>query len=203
VLLGDGTLMADGALKADGALMSDGVLLGDNILTSSGALMSDGAPFLGCSSLFDNGVLLGDGSLLGDGVLLGDGALLGDGVLLGDVYVQATKVLVQGDNTASMVKVVEAALPPNAPASLAAAAASKTQINLKWADASNDETGFKVERSADGVTFAQIATLAANSTSYASTSLTGGKRYYYRVRAYNANGNSAYTAVVTATTPTK
>src|SRR4051812_2446473 len=102
-----------------------------------------------------------------------------------------------------MSKVVESNLPPAAPGTLKAAAASKTQINLTWADNSSDETGFKVERSADGVTYTQLATLAVNSKSYASTSLTGGKKYYYRVRAYNANGNSAYTAVVTATTPTK
>ena len=88
-------------------------------------------------------------------------------------------------------------------ASATAAAASKSQINLKWADRSGDETGFKVERSTDGVTFTQLATLAANSTSYASTGLSGGKKYHYRVRAYNANGNSSYTSVVTATTPTK
>jgi hypothetical protein len=60
-----------------------------------------------------------------------------------------------------------------------------------------------VERSTDGVTFTQLAMLQVNSTSYASTSLSCGKKYYYRVRSYNANGNSAYTAVVNATTPTK
>jgi hypothetical protein len=48
-----------------------------------------------------------------------------------------------------------------------------------------------------------LATIAAGTKTYASTGLTGGKRYYFRVRSYNANGNSAYTAVATATTPTK
>ncbi len=65
-----------------------------------------------------------------------------------------------------------------------------------------DADGFKVERSTDGVTYTQLVTLAVNSKSYASTSLNGGKKYY-RVRSYNANGNSAHTAVVNATTPTK
>ncbi len=201
--MGDGSLMADGVLMTDAVLMSDGVVMSDHILTSAGTLMRDGVPFLLCNKLYGDGVLLADGALITDGVLLGDGALLGDGVLLADVSVQASKALIQGDNTAAMGRVVEASLPPAAPSGLKAVAASKTQINLTWADGSSDETGFKVERSTDGVTFAQLTTLAANSKSYASTSLTGGKKYYYRVRAYNSNGNSAYTAVANTTTPTK
>jgi len=128
---------------------------------------------------------------------------MSDGVMLADMAVQANLALVQGDSTTSMVKVVEASLPPAAPGTLKAAVVSKSQINLTWVDASADETGFKVERSTDGVTYTQLTTLAVNSTSYASTALSAGKKYYYRVRSYNANGNSAYTAVVSATTPTK
>jgi serine protease AprX len=203
VLLGDGSLSAGGALLADGALMTDGVVLGDHILVSSGALLTDGSPFLSCGVLLGNGALLADGSLMTDGVVLGDGALLADGSLLSDVYVQASRAMIQGDNTASMAVVSEAGLPPGAPGGLKAAAASKTQINLTWADNSSDETGFRVERSNDGVGFSQVAAVGAGVKSYASTGLTGGKKYYYRVRAYNANGNSAYTAAASATTPTK
>ena len=202
-LLGDGTMLADGAMMADGALMSDGVIMSDNVLTASGAMMADGVPFLPCERLYGTGTMLSDGALMTDGTLLGDGALLSDGALLADVSAQAGLVLVNGDDTASMEKVVEAPPPPAAPSGLKAAAASKTQISLTWVDNSSDETGFKVERSTDGVSFTQLATLAAGSRSYASTSLSGGKKYYYRVRAYNANGNSAYTAVAVATTPTR
>lgn len=168
----------------DAALMSDGVIMNDNILTASGSMMGNGTPFMSCGSL------------------LGDGSLMIDGVLLADVSAQAGKALINGDNTASMSKAAEGGLVPKTPSGLTAAA-SKTQINLTWADNSSDETGFKVERSTDGVTYTQLTTPAANSRSYASMSLTGGKKYYYRVRAYNSNGNSAYTAVATATTPTK
>jgi serine protease AprX len=202
-LLGDGTIMGDGVIMCDSVLMSDGVIMSDQILTSSGVIMSDGTPFLSCNMLYGSGVMMSDGTLLTDGRLLGDGVLLTDGVMMADVAVQASRALIQGDNTSAMSRVVEASLPPTAPGGLKAVAASKTQINLTWADASSDETGFKVERSADGVTFTQLTALAANATSYASTALTGGKKYYYRVRSYNANGNSAYTAVVSATTPTK
>ncbi|HEX8557433.1 MAG TPA: S8 family serine peptidase [Pyrinomonadaceae bacterium] len=189
VLLADGTrVAADGALLSDGALMSDGVLLGDHILVSSGSLLGEGSPFLSC------------GVLLSDGVLLGDGALLSDGVLLSDVYGQGARVLARGDDTAAMSPSVEAGLPPAAPSGLKAAAASKTQINLTWDDNSSNETGFRVERSADGVSFAQVATVGAGVRSYASTGLTSCKKYYYRVSAYNANGASAWTATASATT---
>jgi len=203
-LLGDGSLMSDGTMMTDSVLMSDGVIMSDNILTASGSLMSDGSPFLPCNQLYGgSGSMLGDGTMMTDGTLLGDGALLSDGSLLADVSVQANLALIRGDNTASMADIPETALPPAAPGALKATAASKSQINLTWADNSSNETGFKVERSTDGVTYTQLATLAVNSTSYASTSLSAGKKYYFRVSAYNANGNSAYTAVVSATTPTK
>jgi hypothetical protein len=202
-LLSDGTVEAGGTMMTNSTLMSDGVLMGDQILVSSGAMMSDGSPFLSCSVLMSDGVLMNDGVLMADGVLMGDGVVMADGVVMGDVCVQASKAMIQGDNTASMSKVVEAALPPNAPSALTAAAPSKSQINLAWSDNSIDESGFKVERSTDGQVYTQLTTVAACTKSYASTGLTAGKKYYFRVRAYNANGNSSYTSVATATTPTK
>jgi hypothetical protein len=50
-------------------------------------------------------------------------------------------------------------------------------------------------------TYSTIATLPANTTTYTNTGLTKGKKYYYRVRAVNSAGNSAWsnTAFSTAT----
>lgn len=90
--------------------------------------------------------------------------------------------------------------PPNAPDSLSASVASDTQINLTWNDNSTTETSFRVERSPDGSNWTEIHTTAADVTSYSNTSLTPGTTYYYRVRAYNAGGFSAYTSTVNATT---
>jgi serine protease AprX len=202
-LLSDGTFESNGAMMADGAMMSDGVTMGDSILVSNGVTISEGSPFLSCSVLMSDGVLMNDGVIMADGVMMGDGVVMADGVVMGDVRVQASKAMIYGDYTTSMADVVEASLPPNAPGSLAAASASKSQINLTWADNSADESGFKVERSTDGQVYTQLTTAAAGTKSYASTGLTGGKKYYFRVRAYNANGNSAYTAVATATTPSR
>ena len=94
--------------------------------------------------------------------------------------------------------------PPAAPSGLAATAASKTQINLSWVDNSSDETGFQIERSTSATTgFTQIGTTAAGVTTFQSTGLTGNTTYYYRVRATNANGNSAYSNTASAKTPRK
>jgi hypothetical protein len=91
--------------------------------------------------------------------------------------------------------------PPAAPSNLAAAAASSSQIDLTWDDNSTNETGFKIERSADGSTgWAEIGTNSAGDTTYSDTGLTASTTYYYRVRAYSAYGYSAYTSVANATT---
>jgi acid phosphatase type 7 len=89
----------------------------------------------------------------------------------------------------------------SAPSGLTAVAVAKTRINLAWTDNSTNETGFKIERSTNGTSFTQIATVAANVQSYASTGLKGARKYYYRVRAYNGTVNSAYSNVADATTP--
>jgi hypothetical protein len=91
--------------------------------------------------------------------------------------------------------------PPAAPSNLTATAVSSTEIDLAWTDNSANETGFKIERSTNGTSFTQIATVSANVGSYSNAGLTKNKTYYYRVRAYNAAGNSAYSNTASATTP--
>jgi len=90
--------------------------------------------------------------------------------------------------------------PPAAPANLAATPVSKSRINLVWSDLANNETGFKIERSLDGTSFTQVGTVGANVTSFASTGLQANKKYYYRVRANNSAGNSAYSNIALALT---
>ena len=91
--------------------------------------------------------------------------------------------------------------PPAKPSGLSATPASSSRINLFWVDNSTNETGFAIERSADSLTFAPLATVGPNVVSYADTKVAGDKTYYYRVRAYNTAYSSDFTDVVAATTP--
>ena len=92
---------------------------------------------------------------------------------------------------------------PSAPSNLTATAASASQVNLQWTDNSNKEEGFEIERcSGSGCSnFALIATVGSNTTSFSNTDLTANTTYKYRVRAYNADGDSVYSNTATAVTP--
>jgi hypothetical protein len=92
--------------------------------------------------------------------------------------------------------------PPAAPTGLTASAVSSSQINLTWTDSDNTEQGFKIERctGAGCSDFAQIATVDANVTGYTNTGLSAATSYSYRVRAYNATGDSDYSLAASAVT---
>lgn len=75
--------------------------------------------------------------------------------------------------------------PPRAPSGLQVLSTSPTQILLGWRDNTNDETGFRIERSADSPnSFAQQDTVPRNITQYTDGALEQGRTYYYRVRSY-------------------
>ena len=91
--------------------------------------------------------------------------------------------------------------PPAAPSGLSAVASSSSSVSLTWSDNSGDESGFKVERSVDGVNFAQVAAVGRGVTGYTATGLSPETAYHFRVRAYNAAGDSAYSNPASAVTP--
>ena len=95
--------------------------------------------------------------------------------------------------------VAPAAATPNAPSVLTAAAVSNSQIDLAWNDNSNDEDGFKIERSSNN-TWTQIGTVGPNVRTFSSTGLNSNRNYSYRVRAFNMRGNSAYSNTASAKT---
>jgi hypothetical protein len=92
-----------------------------------------------------------------------------------------------------------APLPPDPPSDLAAEALSFSQIKLSWADRSNSENGFKIERW-NGSSFSQINTVGANIFTFTDTQLSPVTTYVYRVKAFNSAGDSGPSNEVVATT---
>jgi titin len=89
---------------------------------------------------------------------------------------------------------------PAAPTSLAATALSTSQIRLNWADNATNETGYVIERSSDNITYTALTTVGVGVITYTNTGLPANTLYYYRVKAINSAGSSAYTAVASART---
>jgi hypothetical protein len=72
--------------------------------------------------------------------------------------------------------------------------AAPAQLTLTWQDNSNDEDNFAIERkTGTNGTYSQLASVAANVTSYSDAGVTSGITYCYRVQAVNSAGASAYT----------
>lgn len=80
---------------------------------------------------------------------------------------------------------------PATPEGLTASGTSPCAIDLQWTDKANNETGYKVQRSADGVNWSKRAALGANAASFTDTGLAEGSTWFYRVLTWNSVGNSA------------
>jgi FtsP/CotA-like multicopper oxidase with cupredoxin domain len=87
--------------------------------------------------------------------------------------------------------------PPTAPSNLVAVAilnGTLDRVTLTWVDNSNSESGFTIQRALN-TSFTGVVnsySLPANTITFVQGSVTRGTRYYYRIRAINAAGNSAW-----------
>jgi gliding motility-associated-like protein len=105
----------------------------------------------------------------------------------------------------SYTNIVEVTTPvdpawPLTPSGLSASAATNTEISLTWQDNSNNETGFRIERSLNGTVFTSIDTVNADVVNFNDVGLTHSTKYYYRVQSINASGAYGYTNIADATT---
>ncbi|MEX0331212.1 MAG: M6 family metalloprotease domain-containing protein [Puniceicoccaceae bacterium] len=91
--------------------------------------------------------------------------------------------------------------PPAAPSGLVATTDSDAAISLSWLDNSNNEDAFILRRTTDNVTWIEVATLAAGSTSYQDTGLMADTTYTYQVFSSNAWGESGSNTTFTTTDP--
>jgi hypothetical protein len=90
---------------------------------------------------------------------------------------------------------------PAKPSNLIAKSFFRTMVNLVWNDNADNETGYVIERSSNGRVFTPIAKVGAGVRRFANVGLTGDRRYYYRVRAVNAVGSSAFSNIASVKTP--
>ena len=79
---------------------------------------------------------------------------------------------------------------PAPPSNLKATVISSSSISLTWQDNSNNEAGFKIWRSLNGSNFIWVTDVVLNTDSYTDTGLSSGTTYYYKVTAFNADGQS-------------
>ena len=104
-----------------------------------------------------------------------------------------------GDFTISVTPTIPRT--PVAPSDLTAAAVSPTQVDLAWHDNSGDEQGFRIERSLDGFSFAEIGSVGPNVTAFNDTNAFPDTLFFYRVFAFNGFGNSDPSNIAFAQTP--
>ena len=92
------------------------------------------------------------------------------------------------------------AAPPAAPSDLMATIVGTHEVQLTWTDNANNESGFVLQGTVQGGTYADLGSLPPNTTAVEVSGLDDDTVYDFRVRAYNAAGTSAFSNVVEITT---
>jgi len=93
---------------------------------------------------------------------------------------------------------------PAAPSGTVARPVSSTAVKATWTDKSNNEDGFRVQRSTDvGATWTTAGTVGPNLTAFRDNGRTTERAVCYRVIAFNEHGNSAASNTDCTTPPAK
>jgi hypothetical protein len=126
------------------------------------------------------------------------------GLSAGTLYRYRLQAFNAGGNSAYSA-ITEATTPPQAPGSVVATPNSATQITVRWTDLSTGETGFRIERCAGAActTFAEVGQVTANVVTFVDGSLTPSTIYRYRVKGFNAGGDSVPSGIAQASTLTQ
>ena len=121
-----------------------------------------------------------------------------------EIYLGGYFASAAGISALNIIKISVPSGIPAAPSSLTIVPVIKkvadSKLQLSWTDNSGNESGFRIYRSTDSLSFAKIDSVGANTTTYKDTTLNAGSKYYYKVCAYNASGVSAFSNIASATT---
>ena len=108
----------------------------------------------------------------------------------------------QGETVQMFDVIVSPPPPPAAPSGLRVDFVAADRIQIVWTDNSNNEDGFIIESCAQRGcnNFIEVGRVFPDIRHFVHGNLFSNSQYYYRVRAFNAGGKSAYTDVVSAKT---
>lgn len=95
------------------------------------------------------------------------------------------------------------ALPPAAPVGTSATPMTGNAVMVGWIDNSNNETGFRIERSLDhGSTWTLVTTTPSWTTAFRTSGAPGEQQACFRVIAFNSHGDSPPSATACTALPT-
>ena len=125
---------------------------------------------------------------------------LGDAANIDIVRIEWPSGIIQEYTNVSpdQVKTIEETAAPNAPSNLQSSESSYDYITLTWDDNSstatfNNETHFVLEISeGDNTNYTPFPDITADNTTYQADLLTPGTDYYFKIKAVNESGESAY-----------
>ena len=91
---------------------------------------------------------------------------------------------------------------PTVPTTLVAATVSAARIDLTWVNTATNAASIRIERCLGAIctNFGEVASLNPSVTTYVNDGLASASLFRYQIRAANAAGFSAYTAIVQAST---
>jgi len=90
---------------------------------------------------------------------------------------------------------------PIAPDNLSATSASRTSIQLAWADKASNETGYEIWRAnSKNGTYTVLATVGANVAAYTDNNVSANTVYYYKVRTLAGAAASAFSNIAGGST---
>jgi hypothetical protein len=122
--------------------------------------------------------------------VLANSAVVGDASMANFPTMSADSV----SNTSPRIQTYASATVPADPTTLTAVPQAGPRVSLTWRDNATNETGFVVERAANGGAWVQIATAPARNNTgnvtFVDTTVAWGTTYLYRVAAFNGAGPS-------------